>query len=646
MIIREITMKGFKNHQKEVSYKLPFSATIYGDNDKGKTTIADAICWCLYVADYSGKEKITKALTNNYSKAVKVALVVDICTDGGKIATNEYKRIAGAGPDYDGFFINGNKVPSQSFANYIGMDKNVFFSMINPFYFSSLSKADAKDTILKVIKKVDDPTVLEKLDDYQKELLVNNGFKNGINAFMVKVKDNISTLQKDILYFQGTIDAKKDKIEIPEAKDITKAKQNAQDINAEIIKLNALIKEKYTQEFKQQKLKEEKQQELNNLKQQLAALSAQTNNDKIAKLEGEIEYYKKYPIPSKPQLQSVEVTKYEISKLRNQYVQIKKQIEQLCDMKIRCNKCGNITVVSNPERKALDQHILEVKSSGITMSANLKELENQNVQTQKHYQEEVAKVRGTIAAEIQKKEEEIKKIKSQKENPAVTEIKSKIVKIESELKTIDGLLAAEKEDRNKEIQNLEEQVKEKNNEKEIQNKKIINYNNLIKLEESREKDLEKYQKDLEKTENDLTKNKDLLNICKTFIGLKVKLQKAEFGKYLDKLDISLEKVVKSTGELQEDFSISYDGKEFNQLSNSGRIRAGLEIVNMFTQLKQVCLPTIIDNAESITNYNTTKGCQVIEMRVKKDAELSIVDNNQVSEFDNTESEDNPIAKLA
>lgn len=64
--------------------------------------------------------------------------------------------------------------------------------------------------------------------------------------------------------------------------------------------------------------------------------------------------------------------------------------------------------------------------------------------------------------------------------------------------------------------------------------------------------------------------------------------------------IRLFDVVKSTGEVKDTFGFTYDGKDYRCLSNSERVRAGLEVSRLVQNLTGLCYPTYIDNAESIT----------------------------------------------
>ena len=77
---------------------------------------------------------------------------------------------------------------------------------------------------------------------------------------------------------------------------------------------------------------------------------------------------------------------------------------------------------------------------------------------------------------------------------------------------------------------------------------------------------------------------------------------------MDKAAIKLSEVEKGTGEIKDTFKFTYDGKDYRWLSNSERIKAGLEIAMLVKRLTGLTYPTFVDNAESInTNFTRPDG---------------------------------------
>jgi hypothetical protein len=114
----------------------------------------------------------------------------------------------------------------------------------------------------------------------------------------------------------------------------------------------------------------------------------------------------------------------------------------------------------------------------------------------------------------------------------------------------------------------------------------------------------------------------LIDLAKQFYAKKLELESKSINKYLDKVSIQLQKVVKGTGEIKDDFKILYERRELNTLSHSEKIKAGLEISNLVMQIIDVKFPVFIDDAESITKYKKPF-TQIIEARVEKGSKLII-----------------------
>jgi hypothetical protein len=86
----------------------------------------------------------------------------------------------------------------------------------------------------------------------------------------------------------------------------------------------------------------------------------------------------------------------------------------------------------------------------------------------------------------------------------------------------------------------------------------------------------------------------------------------------------LEKVVKSTGEVKDCFEVLYDDKELMLLSNSERVRVGLEISNLINNKTGLKIPLFLDNAESITHYEKPD-TQIVEAVVVRKRPLTVED---------------------
>ena len=68
---------------------------------------------------------------------------------------------------------------------------------------------------------------------------------------------------------------------------------------------------------------------------------------------------------------------------------------------------------------------------------------------------------------------------------------------------------------------------------------------------------------------------------------------------MNKVEISLYDVVKSTGEAKDTFKFTYGGRRYDRLSLSEKIRAGMEVSELVKRLTGRNYPVFVDNMESV-----------------------------------------------
>ena len=82
--------------------------------------------------------------------------------------------------------------------------------------------------------------------------------------------------------------------------------------------------------------------------------------------------------------------------------------------------------------------------------------------------------------------------------------------------------------------------------------------------------------------------------------------------------------MKSTGEVKDAFKFTYDGRSYDRLSLSEKIRAGMEVSELLKRLTGRNYPVFVDNMESVDDLaNVRPTGQVIMARCVHGAELSV-----------------------
>ena len=93
---------------------------------------------------------------------------------------------------------------------------------------------------------------------------------------------------------------------------------------------------------------------------------------------------------------------------------------------------------------------------------------------------------------------------------------------------------------------------------------------------------------------------------------------------MNRVQISLYDVVKTTGELKDVFRFTYNGRRYDRLSLSEKIRAGAEVSELVKRLTGRNYPVFFDNMESVdvlSNIRPTS--QMILAQCVRNAELSV-----------------------
>lgn len=186
-------------------------------------------------------------------------------------------------------------------------------------------------------------------------------------------------------------------------------------------------------------------------------------------------------------------------------------------------------------------------------------------------------------------------------------------------------------DKSKQIAVIEDKIKKLENEQ----LEIEKFNNEIRIKETNIKnaklDIQKFSSQILSHNQLIDNTKEAKQIVQklyiSYIEEKMKLAK----QYLKDVNIKFYSVLKTTGEIKEDFVITYKGSPLADLSRSETIATAIEFANMFNKISRVNLPLFIDDYESCADYNFveeySKDMQVIVSQVAKGHNLTIADAN-------------------
>ena len=184
-------------------------------------------------------------------------------------------------------------------------------------------------------------------------------------------------------------------------------------------------------------------------------------------------------------------------------------------------------------------------------------------------------------------------------------------------------------ERNKQIEDVKVQIQKLEQEK-LEVEKHNNSINIIQKNiDGAKSDIETFEKQIAEYNQVLINIKETKRIAqKLYINyLEEKMKYAT--EHLKNVKIKYYSVLKDSGEIKEDFIITYNGNELKNLSRSESIATSLELCNMFNKISQINSPLFIDDSESCADYNFIENysndTQIIITRVEKGQELKIQD---------------------
>lgn len=606
MKVNYVKTKGFRKFKKIFETDLYDITSVTGKNRSGKSNLLYAIINIMLGTNLSGDEKaclVNKHCDSSYGElhftdnnGLKHVLI------RGK---NKYSS--------KGNFIalDGKPVKQEELISFY-KDKKLFLSIINPLYFLTKKPAEQKEMVDRYLSDIRPKEIFDRLDVNTQKTLLKKYYTNKTKNFEALSREeqaefinfNMFNICMDIAY--NNLSKKEQSLlegvpnDIPQY--ITELNSDIKRVDSQISSLNGKIE--YAENIANEKLPEyktfEKDEELSLAQQELAYLNT---NEKLVDKENQkkvVERLEQDILSKETEFNELEQS---MKSGKQKYLSIKNGTNCTCPT---CNQ------------------LIQDESKATTI--------------QNMYNDLVSKFDKRNLLETQIKDLKSKhtiercKYHALEGNPTV-EKQKRIAVVEDTIKTL--------EQEKQEIQKF-------NNEIAIKEKNI----NGAKL------DIDKFNIDKQqkiKFIDNLNNTKKVVQ--KLYIGYieeKMKLAK----EYLKDVNIKFYSVLKTTGEIKEDFIITYKNNPLSDLSRSETIATALEFANMFNQISRANFPIFIDDYESCADYDFiseySKDTQIIISKVEKGHPLTISDSNSekatiikpvISGFRTFKQNNNQAAKL-
>lgn len=642
--------KGAKHFELNAEGK---DIVVKGENNTGKTTIADAFYWLLFNKDSKGATKFSiKTLDsageeiNNLKHSVYAVLNIDGKEQHIKKTYSEkWTRKRGQAKStftghetvYELGATEDELTPKKlkdfnEFINSIISDEQIFKLTTNPFWFNSLKQDERKNILMSLVDEVTDEDVINS-DSKLKELkkLLGDG---SLEDFKMRISRNKKSINEDL----KAIPVRVDEINhnMPDVRKYNKQalEEELNEINNQIKQIDIEIKdvengleiEKIEKEIKSKELDIQYLKDNHNhgSKRDLSSL---INQD--SELQRAIATKRRDLSNLTTELQKNEsVMEEQNEKFKALGIKHKELVNEHKEFMTAtvCDCCGQ-DIPEHMQQEAIQkmkenynadksERLEKIQSDGIEIRNKVKQLSEQN--------DEIESTMEELKEEIEK---ETKKVEEVKESIKKIESNNTDVKDTDEYKQLDSEIKALKEKKGQSIQSMSEDVQNI-----VKSKKepLINQQQEIKqkLDDiqvsqravDRIKELETKQEQLAQEYNEL---EHATFLTEEFTKQKVNLME---GSINDKFEITKFKLfdVQINQGVQDVCIATHNGVPFDSgLNNAARINVGLDIINALSKHYNFYAPIMIDNAESVTDVHKTTSQQIQLEVSKKDKALTV-----------------------
>lgn len=632
IVFSKIKIRNFKGILEK---KLDFSTgknILQGENGVGKTTVLDAITWCLFGKNFADEKLFKiKPIINGEEKqnlTTSVELIVNDITIE-RIWENDKTTIK----------VDGTRFGNREFSDYLReklmITDEEFKALSNIEYIPKLHWKDLRSLIMGLVGEITNEEVFEKHNfELIKDKIVSVGVEKTSDA-ITESKRNVNEKIKKIL---GNIDQKTKDIKelVVDEKEQNELVSRKEVIRSKIENYNSLHQQKSDYE----KLVQSLEIELDNKKR----LELEKNRLKESKIQQEKAY----------QNASVDVEiarKNDIKKLDNKIYLIKQDIELLEQEKTTLIVRRSELKQKYDSEKAREVHIENNRCSTCgqllpkeKIEEALQKLKNESIEIANQYARQAKEMKNRveeIELEINKRNEEIQEIEKEIESTKVRVYDSYESDIQKNIKTLIQGIEFDIKKCDMQIDDCEQNIDSKKLEIEANKEKatIVIPDNIETLQNELESITQKLAisdtlnifrkqlEDLEKEHNSLLVEKETLldkeQQLILFNNTRASMLKEKVKHNFKLADFITQEVTKD-GKLVETFKIAIDGIEYSALNTGHKILVALDLIDNIQRMKDKRLPILIDGLGELTrlpDLNTQIiGCRA-KFQVQKEMEL-------------------------
>ena len=585
--ITSLMLSGFKSYEEPTELVFGNPTVITGGNGRGKSSIADAIAFAVTGCPFFGERGIDRLHNeNNPDVAIRMCFVDETGTLHELNRTRRKNRMT---ITYDGYEIR-----QLDLADLFG-ERDVFLSILNPLYFIEELGEDGKKLLERYLPTIPHETVLSQLSEPVREHLKNETILSPEGS-LKRCREEIRGLEERITYLRGqkdlaasqgesheqaeqelTLQADTLREEIAELEQRQFSGMDVSDMQERLVELSGRYEEAARDE----------RADTSKLREQLQLL-----REKIARREVE-KYQSKFT-------EALAEASARVKDLGVRY-QRENAAYKAFHAGMECPACHrSVTEQSLPEvQAALKKVLSELYAAGSEQRAQLIELQEMDKKAADTFAQFKEDDLGKWAAEAAEMEQRCASLAEQAS--AETErLRAEIQTLTADLEY--GNLSQSEYDH---LGTCREELRQSEAK-------------IAALQTMTAAQLPDFDREIAQANASIAEIKrKMANISKraelTFSQLK-----------MNRVEISLYDVVKSTGEVKDTFKFQYGGRRYDRLSLSEKIRAGMEVSELMKRLTGRNYPVFVDNMESVDDLaNVRPTGQIIMAKCVSGAALQV-----------------------
>lgn len=589
--ITSMSISGFKSYEKPTELTFGNPTVITGGNGRGKTSIADAIAFAVTGLPFFGERGLDRL---HNEKNPDVAIQMRFVDENGII--HELTRIR-QNNDMS-IYYDGHTIRQLDLADLFG-ERDVFLSILNPLYFIEELGTNGKNLLERYLPFIPQETILAQLPGAVQASLKDEVILSP-DAYLKGRRAEIRELEERITYLSG----QKDLAATQKKQHETMRVEISEGITALQNEIAALAEKQFagldTAEMQErlvelsQRYDEMARDERGDTVQQQKELRAL--REKIVRRQSE-QYQSKFTEPL------AEIT----AKVNDLGARYKREavVYKAFHAGMDCPTCHRrVTEETLPEvQAALKKTISELYAAGTEQKGQLTELQELDKKardTFDAFKEADLRKWSEDAAELERRCAE----QSETGLQAAEALRSEIQNLTAELEY--GNLTQAEYDR---LRECREQCRE------LESK-------LSALNEMASAQTPDFDREIREAQEGIGEIKRTMTNVISYVSKRAELTFSQLK--MNRVEISLYDVVKSTGEVKDTFKFIYSGRRYDRLSLSEKIRAGMEVSELIKRLTGRNYPVFVDNMESVDDLaNVRPTGQIIMAKCVSNAPLQV-----------------------